>query len=263
MAKAKWTRSRAADDSPELLSDSVIDSGAPSTPFVQRLSQAFLKPAKPRAKYVEPPPAQTDEERRQRIRSVDPLERKWAYGGLALGFVTGVTLCLTRAASNPYTTQTVHGHHVRVSTAGTWLLYGLLIAVLAIGGLIANRYRKRSILTFCILILGFAFTLFFPPLGLALIVLGGWLLVRAWRVQRYGTPTAKGAAEISKTQPARPKGRWGFGRAAATNTTAQRRSTAKGTSGTKGTRSAPAANKRYTPKSPPKPTSKKRVPPSG
>lgn len=264
--------------------------GAPAT-LVDRLSRSFLKPASPRPKYVEPPPATTDAERRERIRSVDPIERKWAYAGLVLAFITGVGLCIARAASNPYVTQRqkitgFSGHvaqifhpggayeTVHVSTRNTWILYGVLLAVLSLGGLLANRYRKRSILTFCIIILGFAFTLFFTPLGLALIVLGGWLLVRAWRTQRFGTPSAKGAAEASRHRPAagssggsfldRLLGRQpaGAGGVSAGRGTARGSTTAKGkATTTAGGGRAPEANKRYTPKAAPKSEANKRYTP--
>jgi hypothetical protein len=202
-----------------------------------------------------------------------------------------VGLCIARAASNPFVTQhqKITGYSgavarlfspggayetVHVSTRNTWILYGVLLAVLSLGGLLANRYRKRSILTFCIIILGFAFTLFFTPLGLALIVLGGWLLVRAWRTQRFGTPSAKGAAEATRNRTtSRPSGGGGtflnrlLGREPAGAGATAGRATTRGTGRTKtttktGGSSGPGANKRYTPKSASKPEANRYTPKS-
>jgi hypothetical protein len=56
---------------------------------------------------------------------------------------------------------------------------------------------------FTFFILGFSFTLIFAPLGFALILLGGWLLLRAYRIQKFGTANAKMAAREAATRPPR------------------------------------------------------------
>ena len=93
---------------------------------------------------------------------------------------------------------------------------------------------------------------------MAFIFAGGWLVVRAWRVQRYGSPNASAAARRAtdkdrrsartadkgaRADPASGGGRRGKGKTAEVVAPSGR--------------PRPDANKRYTPKAPPR----KRPPP--
>jgi hypothetical protein len=84
-------------------------------------------------------------------------------------------------------------------------------------------------------VIGFSFTLIFAPLGFAIIILGGWLMLRAYRIQKFGTPTAKLAAREAAARPPRRERK----KIAATPVKP---------SGYK----PPTANKRYTPKAAPR-----------
>jgi hypothetical protein len=101
------------------------------------------------------------------------------------------------------------------------------------------RRRKRTLVAFSIFVTGFAFTLIFPPLGFALIFLGGWLMLRAYRLQKYGTANMKMVAKEAATRPSRK----------------DRQAAAKKPVKPTGYQ-APKANKRYTPKAP----TKKKIP---
>ena len=60
-----------------------------------------------------------------------------------------------------------------------------------------------SLLAFAFFVIGFAFTLGLAPLGFAVIVLGGWLMLRAWRLQKYGTTNSRQVAREAATRPSR------------------------------------------------------------
>jgi hypothetical protein len=110
--------------------------------------------------------------------------------------------------------------------------------------------RKRTFVSFDLFLIGFAFTLFIGLIGFVFILLGGWLMLRAWRINRYGTTDAKA---IRQEAAARPRGK-----GAASTSKSSSASKGKASSGP-GARKPPTASKRYTPKSParkkiPKPT---------
>ena len=73
---------------------------------------------------------------------------------------------------------------------------------------VAVQLRRRSALGFAALMNGLAFetTTGSFILGLPFIFFGGWLLIRAWRVQQYGSPTATKATAggAPAPRPARP-----------------------------------------------------------
>jgi hypothetical protein len=76
------------------------------------------------------------------------------------------------------------------------------------------------------------------------ILVGGWLMLRAWRINRYGTTDAKA---IRQEVASRPRGK---GAASASRSSS---STSKGKASSQpGARKAPTASKRYTPKAPPR-----------
>ena len=71
-------------------------------------------------------------------------------------------------------------------------------------GFLALWKRKRTLVAFALFLVGFAFTLFVGLIGFAFILLGGWLMLRAWRINKYGTTNSKA---IAREAAARPRGR--------------------------------------------------------
>jgi hypothetical protein len=135
-----------------------------------------------------------------------------------------------------------------VYSRGHWTIELIILLVFALGVLATTRIGRRAALAFATLMTGLAFmTEVTPILAFPFIFLGGWLLVRSWRVQRYGSPTAKGPTTGQRGQPrsrtAGAKGAPSQGR---------RRSGQAPTGPPK-----PSASKRYTPKAPPR----RKVPP--
>ena len=142
--------------------------------------------------------------------------------------------------SSPTNKVTRRGKNT-IAVAPDAALLGGAILLLCVIGFLALWKRKRTLVAFDLFLVGFAFTLFIGLIGFAFILLGGWLMLRAWRLNKYGTTNAKAIAQEAAT---RPRGR-------------ERKAAAQGTGKqdnalTPGARKPPTASKRYTPKAPPR-----------
>jgi hypothetical protein len=175
------------------------------------------------------------EERKGVMSTLDPMETKWALIGLIAATLAGVAVPAYYLIANPLTKQ--DGKYVAVSPdAG---LLGGVILVLCVIGFAALWRRKRTLVAFSLFLLGFAFAVFIGFAGFLFIFLGGWLMLRAWRMNKYGTTNAKVIRRVAAEQP---RGR-------------QRKEAARAaskTASTPGARKPPTASKRYTPKAPPR-----------
>ena len=80
------------------------------------------------------------------------------------------------------------------------LLGGVILVICAIG-FAALWKRKRTLVAFALFLVGFAFTIFIGLAGFAFILLGGWLMLRAWRISKYGTTDSKVIRRVAATQP--------------------------------------------------------------
>jgi hypothetical protein len=211
----------------------------------QRLSEMFVRPTGlpkiPASSGPAPEPEGllSPAERRAAMSSLGAVEVEWSKIGLAVSAVLGLvfTLYLRTAHSSKTVTVTRHGKKVKelLPISDTWLLLGAILLVFCLIGGLALQRRKRTMLVFSFFVIGFSFTLIFAPLGFAIIILGGWLMLRAYRIQKFGTPTAKLAAREAATRPPRRERK----KIAATPV--------KPTG-----HKPPTANKRYTPKAPPR-----------
>lgn len=252
-----------------------FDEGSSQPTTLQRLSQTFLRPPPPKAS-----PASkdvdfsqlTDDEKRARISGVDPTERKVGIAasllGVALALYANVPDMVSKI-SVPTTvkpkdkkcipvTGITHLHYVAstkscdgVYQTSHYILPLVVSLVLATAIYVTVRIHRRAPLAFTMVMTGLAFgsLIVLLPYGVA----GGWVMLRAWRTQKYGAPNAKAVMPGWTPPPPRgstrrakstaPRGRNGKGKGPETATT----------------RKPTAANKRYTPKSPPK---KKAAPPA-
>ena len=127
---------------------------------------------------------------------------------------------------------------------GATMLLGLLVAV-------ATYFRKRILATFGGLMAGVAFSGIGIMIGFPLIIFGGWLFLRARRVQKYGTSNSREvavlAAEDRRARKSGQKPTKGMTAAEYRAHLAEKKSSKSSAKG-----SAPDASKRYTPKSAPK-----------
>jgi len=204
--------------------------------FTEIITQKFLKPGQAKGSQAaapEPDRILDAKERKVAMSTLNALELKWAKAGLVLATVAAILLPV-------YAKTLLHSAKDKATSSATEaLLISAVVLLFCILGFIALRRRKRTLVAFSIFITGFAFTLTFPPLGFALIFLGGWLMLRAYRLQKYGTANMKMVAKEAAARPSRK----------------QRQAEAKKPVKPSGY-SPPKANKRYTPKAP----AKKKVP---
>jgi hypothetical protein len=219
------------------------NSSKPPRTLTSRIMGAFTGPASSGRSEddQETPEILPAGERKAAMSSLDPMETKWSLAALILATLTGIGFPAYYIAANPLTK--VDGKYVAVSPDAA-LIGGVLI-VLCVIGFAALWKRKRTLLAFDLFLVGFALTQFIQLFGFAYIFLGGFLLLRAWRINKYGTTDSK---VIRREAAARPRGRQ---RKEAARSTSKAASTPAG-------RKAPTASKRYTPKAP----ARKKIPKS-
>ena len=238
---------------------SLFDDGSRPPTLSERLSGAFsgafTRPTRPTMRPAAatgggtggetggdakpPTPIASPSERRAAMTKLDATETKWSKAGLAIAAFIGAIIVVYLAADHPTkkVTEKVHGvtHTHLVPLSGTYLLVGAIVVGFALLGFEGIRRKRRTLVVFALFIDGFAFTLVFAPLGLALIFLGGWLMLRAYRIQKFGTANAKLAAREAAARPPRR----------------ERKQAAREPVKPTGHK-PPTANKRYTPKAPPR-----------
>lgn len=174
-------------------------------------------------------------DRKAAMSTLDQKEAKWVLGAFVLATVAGIAIPAYFIAENKVTKAGKNS----IAVAPDAKLLGGVILLLCAVGFLALWKRKRTLVAFALFLVGFAFTLFVGLIGFAFILLGGWLMLRAWRLNKYGTTDSK---TIAREAAARPKGR-------------ERKEAARSTSKTASSpavRKPPTASKRYTPKSPPR-----------
>jgi len=177
------------------------------------------------------PPGQ----RKAAMTSLDALEMKLSFWALAVATVVSIAIPVYILAAHKVTKR--GGRSITVGPDAI-LLYGAILVLCAIG-FFALWKRKRTILCFDFFLVGFGLTVSLSVVGFVYIFFGAWLMLRAWRINKYGTTNAK---VIAKEAAARPRGR-------------ERKEAAKASGRsptTTGDRKPPTANKRYTPKAPPR-----------
>lgn len=186
---------------------------------------------------------------------LDATEQKWSLGALILATVAGIAIPSYILATNKVTT---HGKN-SIAVAPDAALLGGAILLFCLIGFLALWKRKRTILTFDLFLVGFGFTLFVGLIGFVFILLGGWLMLRAWRINRYGTTNSKLIAREASAQPRR-RDRRQAGTSAGARSSSK---TSKATGPATADRKPPTASKRYTPKSPPRKKIPKPAPDQG
>jgi hypothetical protein len=217
------------------------DSSSPFLSWTFRLREAFWPTPPPKPAAGDEPVIIPPDQRKAAMRGLDPQEVRWSFLAFLLATIAGVAIPAYIVASNKVTKR---GKNTIAVAPDAWLLGGAILLFCIIGFVLLWK-RRRSLMAFDLFLIGFGFTLFIGLVGFVFILLGGWLLLRAWRMNKYGTTNSK---VIAKETAAARKERGGGSRGTAS----------KGT-GTKskatydpGARKPPVASKRYTPKSPPR-----------
>jgi hypothetical protein len=178
------------------------------------------------------------EERKAAMSTLDDTERKWALIALLLATVASIAAPAYFLAANKVTKAGKNS----IPIAPDALLLGGVILIFCLIGFLALWKRRRTLVAFDLFLVGFGLTILIQLVGLAYIFLGGWLMLRAWRLNKYGTTNSKA---IAREAAARRKG--GGRTAAATKSQAKGKTVPKTAE-----RKPPTASKRYTPKAPPR-----------
>jgi hypothetical protein len=243
-----------------------------ATTWRERLSQTFLKPPPARSSDAGPGAGeaggpgdglpQTTAEHRALINRIDARERRIGYGGSALAAVLAVVVAVANSPNRLIDATRSHknwactaGYELLHTSSGfkcqemrsTWVVALVVPLVLALAILITVRIGRRAPLAFTILITGVAS----PGIEFAVpfLIAGGWLILRAWRTQRYGAPTAKAPIPGYEPPSRRTSPRAGS-QATGTRAAGSTAAHGRGKQAAAGARKAPAPSKRYTPKAP-------------
>jgi hypothetical protein len=223
---------RDKSDDPLLLRTSLPASSGPTStedPEPVAKPAAELKtPAKPKAPPIQ---SMTPAERNAAMKGLDEQEGRWTLISLILAVVASVTIAVFFLVDH----KVVHTKRGGIAISPDAMLLAGVVLAFAVLGFFALRNNKRTLVSFALAIIGFAFTLTVAPLGFAYIFFAGWLMWRAYRIQKYGTPNAKDAARVAATLPPR-----------------RQRKAAASAPPTPSGRKPPKASKRYTPKAPPR-----------
>jgi len=186
---------------------------------------------------------------------IDNIERGFSYVGGALALVlalilsphlfknTWVTDHVKPSASNKCPTnyhlvnQVCQFHHL--THPSDWLLEFLKVFVIGLAIILFAWWRKRAGVAFASILLGLAI----GAVGLPFLFLGGWLVIRALRLQKYGDATFTGSSRRAR-EMANERRQARRSRGGATSRRAKSANTASP--------SSPAPSKRYTPKQRPR-----------
>jgi hypothetical protein len=205
----------------------------------QRLSETFLRPAKNNRGPVEEPWGDRilpPEERKAAMDSLDAMEVKITRAGLIFATIVAPLIAFYNAVNHAHRTVIIHGHKALLPLQASWLVLGGVIVIFCLLGFVALHRRKRTLVVFNFFILGLAAIPLLAPVGFALVVLAGWLMMRAYRINKYGSPITKVVAREAAKRPPRR----------------ERRQQAAATAARPNAAKAPSANKRYTPKAAPR-----------
>jgi hypothetical protein len=189
------------------------------------------------------------------VMGLDKIEQRWSYlgGGIAMVLMlllsphlfkntwvtdtakaTGAKHC---AALYHYNTLTALCQRTHLTHPSDWLPQFLEILIVGLCLIVFAWRRKRAGVAFAGLFLGLAL----GTVGLPFLFLGGWLVIRALRLQKYGDASFSGSSRQAREMAQeRRQGR---------STTARSPKKAKGSkTALPALPAPPAPSKRYTPK---------------
>lgn len=226
------------------------------------LADQFLKPKKQKdiidtyGTGIIPP-----EDRKEAMASLNRVEQRLGYFAAAIAVLLGGLATLIFPRNRVKSQAPVHnkcpaGYSLHKGLCETIysnnvVLVSIIVLVFALAIFACVRMRRRTPTVFATMLTGLAFISFTAAIGIPFIIYGGWLLLRARRIQRYGTTDAKVTAKAAgEERAARKAGR--------PSPQAKRDASSNGAAAAKTSASAPDPSGRYTPKAP---TRKKTAPP--
>ena len=132
--------------------------------------------------------------------SMDGRETRFSFIGFLLAAIFGLVLPIYYIVKH---VETKTGKH-QVSVGPDALLLGGAVLLFAVVGFIVLWKRRRTMVAFLLFLVGLGVGYSILFIGFVFIVLGGWLMLNAWRIHRYGTADAK---LIRQEAANRPRGR--------------------------------------------------------
>jgi hypothetical protein len=197
---------------------------------------------------------------RELVMGMDILERRFGFAGAGIALVLAL-LFIPRLIKNTTITITAtpskanlcaKGYHLvgtvcnkpEITHPSYWLPQFFEFVI--IGGAIAifSYYRKRVGVIVGSFLLGLAT----GTAGIFFLALGGWLAVRAFRLQKYGDASFRGSNLIARERAKERRTSRGPRAPRGARTPRGARSSKSSTSSTSPTSRTPAPSKRYTPK---------------
>lgn len=199
---------------------------------------------------------------REVVFGMDDVERKVSLFGVGIAMVVSLIYAIAWIKKSPVITKQAYVkgktcpsafsqhvgaycEHVLRQTNSYWATHFLLVFVVGLIILFFTLRRKRAGVACFACFLGVGLQL----VGIVFLFLGMWLIVRAFRLQRYGeaswSGSNKAAREIAQAKRA--------DRASTTKSTSKSKSkSAITTASAPGPTTPPTASKRYTPKQKPR-----------
>ncbi|HEY1824612.1 MAG TPA: hypothetical protein VGG21_01455 [Acidimicrobiales bacterium] len=199
---------------------------------------------------------------REVVLGLDPLERGISLFGasiaLILALVTGIEWDRNTPTTEsykwvkktgckaPYTRHATLCEHVVHTSRSAWEVKFFFIVLVGLCILYFALRRKRAGVMCFAIFLGLGVGV---GAGLVFFFLGAWLMIRAYRLQRYGVPTMMGSNQAAREMAkAKREGRAPnleqFHDGSAGESSSTKKSSTSGST-------RPGASKRYTPKKPP------------
>lgn len=133
---------------------------------------------------------------REVVTGLSRQERTLGFAGAALAVAVSVQLFIGIHDLTGTTTKDIDLRH----QASTVLIAGLALAALLVVG---AATRRRALLGFGALLVGFAVITFGDIFGLLFLVFGGWLIMRVMRKQRQDRDAGTGGASRGSTSSTR------------------------------------------------------------
>jgi len=200
---------------------------------------------------------------REVVLGLDPIERGISLFGAAIGLVLAIVTAIEWARNLPVITTTKPKagkcpaafptlkislcEHIVKTTRTEWEVKFFFIFIVALCILYFAIRRKRAGVACFAIFLGLGLGL---GSGLVFFFMGAWLIIRAYRLQKYGVATMLGSNRVAREMAtARKEGRSPNLEPITGSDSTPTKSTSKSAPQKPAT---PEASKRYTPKKPPR-----------
>ena len=172
-------------------------------------------------------------------------------GGLAILIFPKTKLLTTKPknGSCPTDYTLIKGSCEQLRHTNYWVPV-MIVIIFALAIFVSVRIRRRTPTMFSSFMAGLGLSTFGIEVGAPVLIYGGWLLLRARRIQKYGTTDAKEVAALAGEERAARKAGKPSPQAQAQARAKAAPGAAPASSASTSSKAAPEPSKRYTPKAP-------------